>query len=386
MSYLQRAREVGTSVHSGQRYGAGADYSVHLAMCESVLVRFGVTDEEILCAMWLHDTIEDTTLRRDLIEKWFSMRVLKLVLAVTDEPGENRKQRKAATYPKTRAAGSDAIIVKLGDRAANLEACLMDMTGGKLEMYRKEQPEFRKALRAGREDDVSPIEKALWEYVEGLVDRILIKKDPDCETEHCYEACCFCSKPTSWWTLRAGKEVGADDVACCKKCAYTHRLSELPSKKEWFAAQQVKSPRQEVSKDEGVDEFMARAPRAVILKQDPKTGISKVVLDGPLVWNDGLLIRILKVAGNPDATSLSNRSYDFDNVKGGPFHITSMTMLGGGIGSGTWARLTRGGPVSIGDPCETCGEPLTTTTDLNATLLGAPQRLALSCRRRHQAL
>ena len=241
-SYLQRAREVGTSAHAGQRYGAGADYTVHLQMVEAVGRRFGVTDDDILCAFWLHDTLEDTPLRRDLIAQWFNMRVLKLVIAVTDEPGKNREERKKATYPKTRAEGSDAIIVKLCDRAANLEACLMDFTGGKLDMYRKEQAGFRKALRAGREDDVTPIEKALWEYVESLVDRIIIKQNPDCLTEHCYEPCCFCRKPTSWWTLRDGKEVGANDVACCKKCSYTRRLSELPSKKEWFASQQVKSP------------------------------------------------------------------------------------------------------------------------------------------------
>lgn len=42
----------------------------------------------------------------------------------------------------------------------------------------------------------------------------------------CLESCCFCGKPTTWWTK--------DDVACCPFCALEKQEKDVPAKGEWI--------------------------------------------------------------------------------------------------------------------------------------------------------
>jgi len=88
----------------------------------------------------------------------FGPDVAGLVDAVTDEPGPNRRARKAATYQKIREAGHLAVRLKLADRIANVEA------GGSLtDMYRKEHEAFRRNLHtAGENED-------MWRHLDGLL-------------------------------------------------------------------------------------------------------------------------------------------------------------------------------------------------------------------------
>lgn len=46
----------------------------------------------------------------------------------------------------------------------------------------------------------------------------------------CLENCCFCRKPTSYWT---GKEASASSVACCFDCARFARPQDIPAKADW---------------------------------------------------------------------------------------------------------------------------------------------------------
>jgi hypothetical protein len=77
---------------------------------------------------------------------------------VTDELGRNRKEKKEKTLPKT-ASNPDAIILKLGDRIANIEH------GGKVDMYAKEYQEFKGALFLNTPADG----KLMWEYLDILM-------------------------------------------------------------------------------------------------------------------------------------------------------------------------------------------------------------------------
>ena len=148
---LARAEALAEQAHGDQRYG-DEPYIVHLRAVAAVLERFGVTPatpdgEALLCAAWLHDTLEDTKLQASQIAA-INRLSLDLVQRVTDEPGTNRAEKKALTYPKI-AAHPLAVALKLADRIANLEACLenpSERTRRKLEMYRGEQPGFRAAL------------------------------------------------------------------------------------------------------------------------------------------------------------------------------------------------------------------------------------------------
>ncbi len=156
---LDHARYLATVEHvllHRQMYGP-LPYTHHLAAVEAVLRRFGIEDEALLVASWLHDITEDCKVKRKVIAERFGERVAELVWAVTNEPGENRKARHAATYPKIRETVG-AIILKLADRIANVEA------GGNLvRMYQKEYEDFRRMLYTPGQAD------AMWEHLDSLL-------------------------------------------------------------------------------------------------------------------------------------------------------------------------------------------------------------------------
>lgn len=154
--------------HGEQKYSNGLPYTHHLAAVEQVARRFfgsewdvlyGFSALEVYEACWLHDSLEDVKgLKAKDIEEMFGPNVTKLVVAVTNEPGPNRKARHAFTYPKIRAAGPAAVYLKLCDRIANVEA------GGKLvDMYREEHDGFRRNLHTPGENEV------LWAHINGLL-------------------------------------------------------------------------------------------------------------------------------------------------------------------------------------------------------------------------
>lgn len=157
MDQLTAAKHFATLHHvirKGQLYGP-LPYTHHLAAVERVLLSFGITDEDMLVAAWLHDIVEDTDVKVRDVEENFGARVAALVSAVTSEEGPNRKTRNALTYPKIRAAGNDAIKLKLADRMANVKN-----GGASWQMYKKEHAEFRHALMTGNEDDTL---NEMWE-------------------------------------------------------------------------------------------------------------------------------------------------------------------------------------------------------------------------------
>lgn len=146
---FEEAKRMACDAHQGQYYGDLPYYS-HLREVVKTLVDFGATlgdskTAPILVAAWLHDSLEDTSLTFKLIEERLGADVAQIVWRVTDEPGQNRKHRKAATYLKTRQ-DERAIILKLADRIVNVRAS--QHNNPKLfQMYAKEQIDFSRALR-----------------------------------------------------------------------------------------------------------------------------------------------------------------------------------------------------------------------------------------------
>jgi (p)ppGpp synthase/HD superfamily hydrolase len=163
---LEQARALAREAHGDQRYGA-LPYKAHLEAVVAVLERFGVNantpeGEALLCAAWLHDTLEDTTLEPSRIAAVNSL-ALGLVRAVTDEPGETRSEKKARTYPKIRAQPL-AVVLKLADRIANVEASLEAENVRKLETYRREHAVFKEALHDPNDSRAAP----LWTHLNAL--------------------------------------------------------------------------------------------------------------------------------------------------------------------------------------------------------------------------
>ena len=112
MSSIERAIEIASSAHAGQRDKAGRPYIFHPLR---VMLRVNTEHEQM--AAVLHDVVEDTsvTLAR-LEQEGFPAEVLRAIAALTKLPGETRLDAamRAAADPVAR-------VVKLADNAENMD-------------------------------------------------------------------------------------------------------------------------------------------------------------------------------------------------------------------------------------------------------------------------
>jgi guanosine-3',5'-bis(diphosphate) 3'-pyrophosphohydrolase len=114
-----------TRWHGDQKRPTGAPYVEHLLEALEVLVRgAGVSDQDVLRAAVLHDVVEDTPCTLDQVRAAFGGRVAELVgwVTIPDTPeGGDRKAVKEGYLKGLAAAPDDAILVKLADRASNVQ-------------------------------------------------------------------------------------------------------------------------------------------------------------------------------------------------------------------------------------------------------------------------
>lgn len=75
--------------HKGQTRWDGRPYFVHPAKVVSILRKFGISDEDVLSAGYLHDVLEDTKLSEQVIQKQFGDKVLGLVKELTFKKGSD---------------------------------------------------------------------------------------------------------------------------------------------------------------------------------------------------------------------------------------------------------------------------------------------------------
>jgi (p)ppGpp synthase/HD superfamily hydrolase len=111
--------------HGEQRRPTGAPYLDHLLEALEVLVRgAGVKDRDVLCAAVLHDVVEDTPCTVEEISEAFGPKVAELVGWVTipePAPGQAKAEVKEAYLRRLRHAPAQARLVKLADRASNVQ-------------------------------------------------------------------------------------------------------------------------------------------------------------------------------------------------------------------------------------------------------------------------
>lgn len=145
--------------HGNQRYGNNP-YQYHLEAVANLALRFGFDDEKVDMVCWAHDVLEDTNETREtMLAAGFPLDVVEAVEALKDEPGANRKERKAKTLPKI-ARIYLAKIGKLCDRLGNA------LVGEKLNMYKGEHPQFKELLYDPTETALLP----LWQAVNSILD------------------------------------------------------------------------------------------------------------------------------------------------------------------------------------------------------------------------
>lgn len=139
------ARDFAVRAHGDQKYGRHP-YWVHLDSVAKIALKYGDTAEIIA---YLHDVVEDTHVQLSEIEAKFGKLVSDAVGILTDEPGKDRKERKAKTYAKMARVSGDteiALIVKAADRLANIRTCVAEGNKELLAMYKAEHAIFKEAV------------------------------------------------------------------------------------------------------------------------------------------------------------------------------------------------------------------------------------------------
>jgi guanosine-3',5'-bis(diphosphate) 3'-pyrophosphohydrolase len=151
--------------HGEQKYkleGNPVPYVYHLEsvknICERFIDKFDFTNEEkniIITSAWCHDLLEDTNVTYKELSDKFGKDVARVVFNLSGF-GENRKERNQNAYDKIRG-DRISTFVKLCDRISNTENSFNFPR--KMEMYKKEFPNFESNLRIKGELDL------IWNYL-----------------------------------------------------------------------------------------------------------------------------------------------------------------------------------------------------------------------------
>jgi guanosine-3',5'-bis(diphosphate) 3'-pyrophosphohydrolase len=122
---VARAVEFATAYHGDQRRKTGVPYLEHLLEAVQILVEgAGVTSRDVLVAAVLHDVLEDTACTLPDLSGAFGSRVADLVGWLTIPgagPDEDPAIVKANHLRRLKDAPPDAVLVKLADRASNVQ-------------------------------------------------------------------------------------------------------------------------------------------------------------------------------------------------------------------------------------------------------------------------
>ena len=158
MDISETAKQFAAKAHAAQWYGERS-FIYHPEQVAEQAKHFGLS-AEVQAAAWLHDTLEDTRTTEADLRAIFPAEVVDLVVAVTDAPGVNRRERFARTFPKL-YANRLAVALKLCDRIANIRDAKLT-NKGLFQMYRKDSPSFAKLQLPGEWC-------ALWETLNMLL-------------------------------------------------------------------------------------------------------------------------------------------------------------------------------------------------------------------------
>jgi guanosine-3',5'-bis(diphosphate) 3'-pyrophosphohydrolase len=109
--------------HSRQRRkdSEASPYINHpIAVATVLAAEAGVSDEAVLLAAVLHDTVEDTETTFEELERRFGRTVRDLVAEVTDDKSLPKQERKDLQVAHARAASAGARQIKIADKICNI--------------------------------------------------------------------------------------------------------------------------------------------------------------------------------------------------------------------------------------------------------------------------
>lgn len=166
---LAFATEAHASIDHVRKYTGEAYINHPIEVME--IVRGVPHNDEMLAAALLHDTIEDTPVTRDDIEREFGEKVAVLVMELTDQCHEgNRAARKAAEAARLGTISPEAQTVKLADFISNTRS-IVEHDPGFAKVYLREKANVLAVMTSG--------DASLYEQAGGLIEGKAIKTGND---------------------------------------------------------------------------------------------------------------------------------------------------------------------------------------------------------------
>ncbi len=181
-SLLDRAIVFAVKAHAGtERRGKGFPYIVHPMEAMEIVATI-TSDQELLAAAVLHDTVEDTGVTVEQLREEFGERVARIVEAESDKFTEGISEedswhdRKQAAITRLANASHEAKIVALGDKLSNMRAIARDyavMGDGLWNIFHAKDPAEHAWHYRGLADSLRELQGTpAFEEFQSLVDKV----------------------------------------------------------------------------------------------------------------------------------------------------------------------------------------------------------------------
>ncbi|MGI0006610.1 MAG: HD domain-containing protein [Nitrosotalea sp.] len=118
---MQSAENFVKERYLGKIKNDGTVHQEYLASVVARLKNLGITDDEVLSAAWLHDTIDNAKTSFDELDKRFSSRVAVLVLSISKDQSIPKSMQEEQYVKQLRESPIEAKLIKLCDISANLK-------------------------------------------------------------------------------------------------------------------------------------------------------------------------------------------------------------------------------------------------------------------------
>lgn len=145
MSLIDKAKEFAREAHKHQvRKFNKEPFFNHVDRVAQTVSRF-TNDENLICAAYLHDTVEDCPISLDEIHQQFNHKVASMVEELTNKytkdayPNYSRKARKSYENRRLARISEEAKLIKIADRLDNVQSFVKDdPKWGPSHYYKKE--------------------------------------------------------------------------------------------------------------------------------------------------------------------------------------------------------------------------------------------------------
>lgn len=122
MNKMERAIQFATKAHKGQlRKISGEEYVTHPIAVGNLLKTAGF-DEDVVIAGYLHDTVEDTDVTFEDIEREFGSRVVDFVKGNTENKTLTWLERKTRTIENVKDASIEMKALIVADKLDNIQS------------------------------------------------------------------------------------------------------------------------------------------------------------------------------------------------------------------------------------------------------------------------